>query len=170
VSATRTANRRLTQRNLHATLGAIDRQQPEKSPLLVAPIQPHGTAKAAVFTSRDASQYQELVDWVYQVTSNKPAPRKTKHKEPAASKRDPVAPPAVDDSESENESAEADEPTARAFGQLAADSPDSQSTGPGRPTPRTPKGSVPKRGTPPDDFTPQDPFDPEIFNRRAQGK
>ncbi len=63
----RTPSRRLTQRNLLATLEWINRSDPAKSPLLTSPTRPHGTARTPIFTSRQLSQYQELVDWVYRV-------------------------------------------------------------------------------------------------------
>jgi len=67
------ASRRLTQRNLHAVLAMIDRNDPPASRLLTAPIAPHGTAKAAIFTNREVAQYKHLVDWVQRVASNTPS-------------------------------------------------------------------------------------------------
>jgi hypothetical protein len=71
----RPPTRRLTQRNLHAVLGAIDRQAPAESPLLAAATQPHGGATAAVFTSRDAAKVRQLTAWVQAVAAAPPAPR-----------------------------------------------------------------------------------------------
>ncbi len=67
----RSPRRRLTQRNLHATLQWIDRDDPKASPLLTAPVNPHGTAKVPVFTNSQVSQYQRLVDWVFLVAEKK---------------------------------------------------------------------------------------------------
>jgi hypothetical protein len=66
-------SRRATQRNLYAVLSAVDHNQPGQSPLLLAPMRPHGQAKSAVFTTRETLQYQQLVRWVHQV-SNQPTP------------------------------------------------------------------------------------------------
>ncbi|MEE8450944.1 MAG: hypothetical protein V3R99_03485 [Thermoguttaceae bacterium] len=69
-SSIRTApSRRLTQRNLHATLQCIDPKQPMASRLLTTPIGPHGTSKTAVFADRQSVQYGRLVEWVRRVTA-----------------------------------------------------------------------------------------------------
>lgn len=62
----RPASRRLTQRNLHATLAWIDRDQPARSKLLTVPVEPHGSAQA-IFTVHQRDQYQRIVNWVHQV-------------------------------------------------------------------------------------------------------
>ncbi|HEY4308073.1 MAG TPA: hypothetical protein VGN12_01375 [Pirellulales bacterium] len=64
----KTSSRRFTQRNLHAIVEMIDRDDPPASPLLTIPVAPHGTAKAAIFTNRDAAQYRQLVGWVMRVS------------------------------------------------------------------------------------------------------
>jgi len=66
-------SRRLTQRNLHATLQWIDREEPAASPLLSAATRPHGTATTPVFTHRQLVQYQQLVQWVEQL-AERPRP------------------------------------------------------------------------------------------------
>jgi hypothetical protein len=65
--------RRTTQRNLHATLQWIDREDPAASLLLTAPVQPHGPTGVPVFTSRRIAQYGEIADWVHRV-AQVPAP------------------------------------------------------------------------------------------------
>jgi hypothetical protein len=60
--------RRQTLRNLMAVLDQIDRQQPQKSPLLTKPIEPHGGGKAPIFTARNSRQYYELYEWVRHAT------------------------------------------------------------------------------------------------------
>lgn len=62
-------SRRTNQRNLHALLQWIDRQQPEASPLLTEPIRAHGTAAAPIFANHQAVHYRTIVDWVYQMAS-----------------------------------------------------------------------------------------------------
>ena len=63
----KSSSRRFTQRNLHAVMEMIDRADPPSSALLTAPVAPHGTAKSAIFTSRDVVQYRQLVQWVMRV-------------------------------------------------------------------------------------------------------
>jgi len=62
-------SRRLTQRNLHATLQCIDPKQPMASRLLTTPIGPHGTSKTAVFANRQSVQYERLAEWVRRVAA-----------------------------------------------------------------------------------------------------
>jgi hypothetical protein len=63
----KTASRRFTQRNLYSVVELIDRADPAASPLLTAPLTPHGTAKAPIFTNKDVVQYRQLVYWVMRV-------------------------------------------------------------------------------------------------------
>jgi hypothetical protein len=60
-------NRRLSQRNLYATLQWIDRERPAESPLLLKPIMVHGGLVEPVFTSREAERHRELVLWAFQI-------------------------------------------------------------------------------------------------------
>ncbi len=59
--------RRFTQRNLHATLGQIDPDAPDASPLLTVPLAPHGTAAEALFDQRNKQQYEAIAAWVQMV-------------------------------------------------------------------------------------------------------
>ncbi len=68
------AHRLTTHENLRATLELIDWEEPANSPLLRIPLQPHGGLPAPVFASPQISQYQELVNWVYWVTSGQAGP------------------------------------------------------------------------------------------------
>jgi len=61
-------SRRLTQRNLHSVLEWVNRDSPEKSPLLTVPSGPHGPARAPVFTNNQTALYQQLTDWCYRVS------------------------------------------------------------------------------------------------------
>ncbi len=45
----------------------IDRDKPDESKLLTAPIRPHGANRMAIFSDRQQSQYRQLVLWVYHV-------------------------------------------------------------------------------------------------------
>ena len=74
VAADRTQSRRATQRNLHSVLTNIQHDQPDGSPLLMMPVRPHGGSQTAVFSSRQAMQYRQLVEWAYAV-ANKRVPK-----------------------------------------------------------------------------------------------
>jgi hypothetical protein len=61
------ASRRMTQKNLHAALQFVDRENPLSSRLLTVPTNAHGTCKTAIFSEKDIAQYKRLVDWVLQL-------------------------------------------------------------------------------------------------------
>jgi hypothetical protein len=151
----RPPGRRLTQRNLHAVLPWVDREDPAASRLLTTPIRPHGTAKTAVFTNHQIAQYKRMVDWVYRVarvpTPELPATVAPKEQPPVrampAESRERDLPP-------QDVSAPSDQ-------QSGADS--------GQQKPPVLGPSV-QRGAPLPVFVPVDPFDPEIFNRRFFGE
>jgi len=84
ISLGHTPNRRLTQRNLFATLEHINAADPALSPLLQRAIREHGSARTPVFTTRDAAQYRQLVIWVYRVSKSAPPPQVEAVTEPAA--------------------------------------------------------------------------------------
>jgi hypothetical protein len=65
--ANKAASSRITQRNLFAALQMINRENPTGSVLLSQPIKPHGTAQQAIFKTHDIAQYNELVQWVMAV-------------------------------------------------------------------------------------------------------
>ena len=67
-------SRRLTQRNLHATLQHIDPKQPTASRLLTAASGPHGTSSKAGFTNRRSAAYGRLVEWVRTVAASRQPP------------------------------------------------------------------------------------------------
>ena len=73
IAPNRLAGRSSTQRNLLAVLAMIDREKPEASKLLAAPIRPHGSLKSPVFSDRDQIQYKQLVEWVYLVAAAREA-------------------------------------------------------------------------------------------------
>jgi len=67
VPADRFGSRRLTQRNLQATLSWLDFQNPQQSRLLAVVGAPHGTINSAVFDPQ-GSKYRELLIWIGMVT------------------------------------------------------------------------------------------------------
>lgn len=171
--AGRPASRRLTQRNLHATLQWVDQTNPTASPLLTAPMQPHGPAKTPVFSKGQADQYQRIAVWVHQLT------------------RTPEASPSAQVQPQKGHLSQA-MPTPAALAAGAAGQPAGSTAKPaaddaspfdgggfaptdgGERGPDGPQGGrndalhrpEVKRGNPFPGFVPADPFDPEIFNRR----
>ena len=58
---------RMTQRNLRATLNFVDRKAPAKSPLLTAPVRPHGGLAGPVFGPNSNGPMTALAEWVFRV-------------------------------------------------------------------------------------------------------
>lgn len=63
-----------TAQNLQTILQWIDFASPGSSPLLKAPLEPHGRLAVPIFSGADMRQYRELVDWVYTVTRRRVPP------------------------------------------------------------------------------------------------
>jgi hypothetical protein len=162
VSLGRTSSRRLTQRNLHATLELLNRDKPLESPLLVVPAQPHGSSKTAVFNDLQSAQYRQLVAWVQQVAPVRATPQPAS----VVSQTPPLLqtmPPGV----VQRVNFEAPLPNPPPSDEQPAETPADEApplirVGPGTP----PARSEAQRGETPTGFRPRDPFDPEIFNRR----
>lgn len=171
-SSGRPPSRRLTQRNLHAALQWIDKDDPAASLLLKLPVERHGTTKTVIFTDRQVGQYKQLVEWVYQVTQT-PLPSapagdqaadspvvQASHMAPLSARSPvirPEKPPGFDFSVPETRS----QPD-RKIDVLPLKRKAGPGQGGGRPAVR--------RGNPLPQFTPVDPFDPEIFNRRYRSR
>ena len=62
------SNRRITLRNLVATLELVNYDSPQRSDLLSIPRRAHGGMKRPVFGPRQESQLTQLVDWIGMVT------------------------------------------------------------------------------------------------------
>jgi len=71
----RPLSRRVTQRNLHAALEFVDRENPSRSPLTQQPAGANGGGHALVFTGAKTAQYRDLVDWVYAVAQKRRSSR-----------------------------------------------------------------------------------------------
>ena len=139
----KTPSRRLTQRNLHATIRCVNSADPAMSPLLVNAIREHGDTKAPVFTSREVLQYKQLVSWVYLVAQKSaPQPAETVAPNPVPLLQAPLTPAAKP------------APTSSPTGAAATGEPESRKAGNAAPAKKV------------DVFVPADPFDPEIFNRQ----
>lgn len=159
-----TITRRYTQRNLHAVLQLIDRAAPEASPLLTSPRGVHGNTTSPVFSQREERQYEQLVQWV-KLAVEAPASRNVAkasssearpfHVADAHAYRTYLKPPlATSETTSKPKSQSDDEP--RKTAAKSAEGRKSVS-----PFPAPPPASQPVS---------QDPFDPELFNRRFHGE
>jgi hypothetical protein len=151
----RTPSRRVTQRNLYATLKYVNSSDPILSALLQEPIHEHGASKTPVFTNRDVVQYRQLMVWVYRVSKvNPPSQTETVEQQPASpllqmlpgtdGSRQPPAPTPTGTPADDDESPSADLKPPKLVPPTA-------------PSP-TKVGKSPSE--------PKDPLDPEIFNRR----
>jgi hypothetical protein len=182
----RLAGRHATQGNLRSALAMVDRDSPQESKLLLAPIRRHGTMKTPVFTHREQSQYKQLVEWVYLISNVKEAAPQPTLEERAApllqtvprggkatgaatppqakpvGKQSPDEPASWSDSFPDQVSA----PVAGPAGQAAPMTRGVAQTEPNAVEP----GANPKRSVPEAQFVPKDPFDPAIFNRRFFGR
>lgn len=164
----RPPSRRLTQRNLLATLQWINRSDPASSPLLAAPTRAHGTAKAPIFTDHQVSQYQELVDWVYRVCQvPSPVTPISRHREPA--KRPSHVAPASHDEPLNTEMRApfpgllpSANPNRSAPNRAAGGGPGVRPGNPGQ----LPASANVKRAQQIPSSVPTDALDPEAFNRQ----
>ena len=161
----------------------MNRDKPADSPLLQAPIRPHGTMKAPVFTDREQSQYRQLVEWVYLVSNNKQAaPRPTLEERGAPllqtiSGQSPAnVPPTSSPAASTSPAAGGAEPPSPAPPPNPTEQPAAAAPLPleqeafriTRTHGQLVLRPLPKRGESAE-YIPKDPFDPEIFNRRFFG-
>ncbi|MCC6126800.1 MAG: hypothetical protein IT426_17695 [Pirellulales bacterium] len=195
VSAGEAANRRLTQRNLHAVLQYVNREHPEQSRLLTLPAAPHGPAKKAIFTERQTGQYFRFSQWVMgfdtrdfpksaELMAEQDLPQNPAEDLPADSLSAPRllpgdarrAKPLIAERKTPakpNSAADAasSEIAPASYQEPPAEFLHSSRARPGKasfppqPQPRLPMEKV-KRGAPLPQPESKDPFDPEIFNRR----
>jgi hypothetical protein len=143
-------SKRFTQRNLYAVLAYLDKDNPEKSPLLELPRGQHGTTVGRVFDKRSEHQLEELVSWA-KLAMAVPAPT------PPATI---VKAQALLSQQNEDERV----PRAKSEAPVTADAGQKDQAGtPPRPfTPSKDVAPIPREGI----FQPRDTFDPEIFNRQ----
>jgi hypothetical protein len=161
----RTANsgppsRRLTQQNLHEVLQFVDPKQPDASRLLTTPLQPHGTARAAVFNEFHAAQYKRLVDWVHAATGVPPA------ETPATVDR--FAKPPLRAMPADGKSPESANPQPASTAEARASRKPHATQSPRKQYARE-KPSPVQGGADAQPPAPADPTDPEVFNRRFFG-
>jgi hypothetical protein len=167
------ANRRTTMQNLKAALALVDRNQPERSPLLTIPRQAHGGMAGPIFGPRHAQAYKHLADWVALLV---PPP--------------PAAPTSIDEPANAEEKITAEVPAenGNAVPAIAPVRPANQTEAiphkPNRrplPVRRAAVNDDEQLSTlrPPhqlrygarlESWQPRDPFDPEIFNRMQRAR
>ena len=164
------SSRRITQRNLQATLKMIDREDPTLSPLLVTALRPHATLVVSPFAGRRAHQYKLLADWVNRVALGSDMATPTSLEEladqPAGQAVSAVfAEPLIEPSAGHAAGGTGDV-RLQGFG-LGSEIPQPLDwPGASLDVPAIPHRPQVKRGGLPPSFVPIDPFDPEIFNRR----
>lgn len=130
-------SRRMTQRNLFATLAQVDRGNPLQSQLLTVSRTPHG-GREAVFSEAETHQIQLLAKWVASLAN-----------QPLATLPESItSPPAV-----------LLQTRPEALAELNAFANDQE-----LPIVEPPGARGPE--TLAEEYLPRDPFDPEIFNRR----
>lgn len=162
IQAGRPLSRRITHRNLKATLGCVDRDNPSASTLLTRPLEAHGTLSKPVFAEHDIEKYQQLVNWVNLVASKSTGATPANVTETSAPLLQTI-------DKSQSSTVNTPWPTvpsqATDGGEtLASDSsfaPNTETT----PSAEAPERG-PQRGATLPDPEPEDPFDPEIFNRQ----
>ncbi|MEX0937799.1 MAG: hypothetical protein WDZ59_08050 [Pirellulales bacterium] len=159
IPADRVYSRRLSQRNLHAVLKMVDREQPAASPLLKLPGQPHGSLKEPVFAQHERDQFLHMVDWVHLVSQRPvdPMPDSVATASPLL-QTVPNAPATGVADASQPRGPQTPSVTPADFEQALPGSVD-QSQHPEAATEDTPQGAAQR-------FVPRDSFDPAIFNRR----
>lgn len=152
-----TLTRRYTQRNLQAVLQIVDRAAPEASPLLTAPRGVHGTSSTPVFGQREERQFEQLVQWVKQAT-DVPRTRQIVNVSPAEPRPIQVA---------DAHAMRTYMKPAMALNGAALNQSKQESDFPADSTPKRPAPTQPQSPPPPaPKLRPEDPFDPELFNRR----
>ncbi len=159
----RYTGRKSTQRNLQSVLTMIDRGDPLASKLLRVPITPHGGRKGPVFSTRQQSQYRQLIGWVYQVAGTiQPRPEPTLEERTGPLLERGPSPSASPVNENVNAGGEGPPSglSAGSYKNLPTRVPEDVPPGHG-----SPKGSSRQQPTT-ERFLPKDSFDPEIFNRR----
>jgi hypothetical protein len=161
VQINKTTSRRLTQRNLYAVIQQINRESPAESRLLEAASGPHGTLRTPIFSDRQASQYQRLVEWVALFAYQSVVPASALEMFPRTPSEYPM--PAASGA------------NLSAPGMLPQDAPHAQpirtpsTTRPGHRHSAAAEKSA-EETSPEPQKPPADPFDPEDFNRQQTAK
>lgn len=175
VPANSPPSRRTTQRNLYSVWRQIDLANPAASPLLTAPLEQHGNAKAAMFSDHEAEQYRLLANWVSELSRGRKPSQPASVAKPSSTLLQTMPPAAGRGATPAAGAKKADRTSNGKPQESAADidlvSYDEASEGADQSTgDDPPSAGKPKKRQPPKpleiDFEPVDPFDPEIFNRR----
>lgn len=165
-AAGRLAARRLTQRNLYASLQYVDKEKPLSSQLILQATQAHGKSRQAPIDPRETESLRQLANWLTRFQQGSTRPANLEPQPTVLSQRDsarqpetqlvthlePVGPSTADD--------ELDD-TAVPRAQLPAAQPPAA-----QPPVGTPASSTTVTPAAPSAAGVSDPFDPEVFNRR----
>ncbi|MHB8969988.1 MAG: hypothetical protein ACYC4N_05985 [Pirellulaceae bacterium] len=156
-SSNRMVSRRFTQHNLHTAMQQVNTANPADSPLLLMATSAHGTCDHPTLGDSNSAQIQQLVSWLERCTANRAPPANLNT--PDSLLLQPGA-PQRDSTLQESPATSAERPPG-AFG--ATDPPNAApTTQPVAPNLLTPAANDRARA--------DDPFDPEIFNRRYHRK
>lgn len=148
------SNKESTRENLLAVLSAIDKENPQSSPLLEAGREPHAKWSLGRFTGRRARLDETLSDWVDLVTNRQAVPTTD-----AASEDDPTT------DRPTSKAPESKAPEAESDASAAADAILSALAV--SPQPKKPQVQQASHSEPTDRrLQPVDEFDPAIFNHR----
>ncbi len=146
--------RRFTQRNMFRALQRIETSDPARSPLLKVPKGPHGSAEHAIFKKDDQKQYAELAAWV-ELSARSIAGDRSRH----ASRNAPLTIPTFNRPERpvsyQHELRGSAKPSPQQQTQKHQPLPGSSNS----------YNTVPEQQEP-RQVSKEDPFDPEVFNRR----
>lgn len=149
-----TPSRRVTQRNLHAALAWIDRDEPDRSRILTAAAQAHGNTQHNKFEGTEGPVFRHLAEWVHQVARPaEPARPQTVESAVATLSQSVPETPGV---RSTTNSARRNNTTRGIGGPFVRPRPE----GARKVSPSPPEGT----SQPSEPLA--DPFDPEQFNRR----
>jgi len=180
---------RVVRTNLHAVLKQIDRAHPAKSPLLNVPITAHGGAKKPIFNAHNAEHYRVLAGWAGRVAQqSRYAPQPTSADVVSTAntlqQRMPISPPSLNAPSASNGLISAPGPisppgsvailtaaplNAVPLDAVPLDAVPLNAAPSGTPQPNPPQPNPPQvAGVPVASPSGVDPFDPELFNRRAE--
>lgn len=169
-AAGRLPTRRVTQRNLQATVRMINLADPAASPLLTQPSGAHGTAREAIFTMHDEHAYEQLARWVEAVTRREQPPQPASVDQTSAPLLQTIAPRGAGRQRAPHVTpagmATNAGPAAAAEAPPSDSQQDDTQQGIAEPAKTTDDKSDDAKDGQRERKRSDDPFDPEIFNRR----
>ncbi len=159
-------SRRLTQRNLYATLQWIDHDNPGRSRLLTIPTRPHGTAPSPIFSNHQTAQFRQLVDWCYRASQAESPVVSVSYEEPVAATAGERGSAKSARTSLRVERMQTREQASRASKKRPAEPLDVAPAGRVPPAKENGRTGKPLPGGTSGRRVPADPFDAEVFNRQ----